>query len=245
MKTNLCERLALALDNTDDPSRLAALIQSTAPWIGIYKIGLEQFIRFGPPVLDVVRAAKRKIFLDLKLHDIPNTVAQAVASACDLGVDFLTVHTQGGSEMLAAAVKARDARSGSGRPAIIGVTLLTSIGAPMLRGELGVDVDVQEYVRRLGRLAVISGIDGIVCSAADLASVAPVLPPGFITITPGIRPAGSDLNDQQRIATPAAAIASGATILVLGRAVTSAADPAEAAKRIYDEIERAADSAGK
>jgi orotidine-5'-phosphate decarboxylase len=236
MKTNFSEQLALALDNTDDRSQLESLIRATAPWIGIYKIGLEQFIRFGPPVLEVVRAAQRKIFLDLKLHDIPNTVAQAVASACDLGVDYLTVHTQGGSEMLRAAVKARDANSSDKRPAIIGVTLLTSIGAPMLRDELNVGIDVQEHVKRLALLAAASGIDGIVCSAADLGAVTPVLPQQFIKITPGIRPAGSDTHDQQRIATPAAAIAAGATILVLGRAVTAATNPADAAKNICDEI---------
>ena len=236
MATTIRNRLALALDNTDDREKIESLVEATAPCIGIYKVGLEQFIRFGPPILETIRNAKRSIFLDLKLHDIPNTVAQAVRSACDLGVDYLTVHTQGGSEMLRAAVKAREKYSRNDGPAIIGVTLLTSIGADILRRELHVKVDVKEYVRRLAQTAVDAGADGIVCSAADLPFVKSLLPEPFIIITPGIRPAGCDAHDQQRVATPSAAMAAGSTVLVLGRVVTAADDPAAAAESIYNEI---------
>ncbi|MBN1306890.1 MAG: orotidine-5'-phosphate decarboxylase [Chitinispirillaceae bacterium] len=226
----------MALDNQSDKKKLESLIAATAPWAGVFKIGLEQYIRFGPPILDLVRNAQRKMFLDLKLHDIPNTVSQSVHAASDLGVDYLTVHTQGGTEMLKAAVKARDAHSGEQRPAIIGVTLLTSIGAAMLRKELRVDIGARDYVRHLALQAVEAGCDGIVCSAADIPFVKTVLPEHCIVVTPGIRPAGSDAHDQQRVATPAAAIAAGATILVLGRAVTAADDPGGAAQGIFNEI---------
>jgi orotidine-5'-phosphate decarboxylase len=230
-------KIALAIDNIEDPQKIESLINETSPWVGTYKIGLEQFIRFGPPVLELVRKAHRKIFLDLKLHDIPNTVSQAVAAACALGVDYLTVHTQGGSEMLSAATNARNNHSSNGhRPAIIGVTLLTSIGDDLLNTDLKVTIKLQEYVLHLAQLAIQAQINGIVCSAADLPSVAPALPKSFEIITPGIRPAGTDHHDQQRIATPTAALKAGATMLVLGRAVTAAKNPGVAAQEIFNDI---------
>jgi orotidine-5'-phosphate decarboxylase len=226
--------LALAIDNTSSLSSIKTVIKQTAPSIGVFKIGLEQFTRFGPPVLDVVRNAGRKIFLDLKFHDIPNTVAKAVESAGALGVDFLTIHTQGGIEMMAAAKAA--AQKCARPPKIIGVTLLTSIGEESLRKELTVTLDTATYVCHLACLARDAGLDGIVCSAADLPQVRPHLPGSFEIITPGIRPAGAAAHDQKRIATPAEAIRNGATLLVLGRAVTEAEDPASAAKSILNEI---------
>jgi orotidine-5'-phosphate decarboxylase len=226
--------LALAIDNTTTLSSIKALIEQTAPFIGVYKIGLEQFTRFGPPVLDVIRSAGRKIFLDLKFHDIPNTVAKAVVSAGALGVDYLTIHTQGGLEMMSAA---KVAAQKCGRlPKIIGVTLLTSIGEESLHKELTVTLDAGSYVRHLAGLARDAGLDGIVCSAADLPQVKPHLPESFEIITPGIRPAGAAAHDQKRIATPAEAIRNGATLLVLGRAITEAENPAFAAKTILSDI---------
>jgi orotidine-5'-phosphate decarboxylase len=236
MNKTLQNKIALALDNVNDLRDIQSLIDCTKQWIGVYKVGLEQFVRFGPPVLELVRNAGRKIFLDLKLHDIPNTVAKAVESACDLGVDYLTIHAQGGSEMMQAAMKAKTVHSGRRLPKVIGVTVLTSIDTPTLQNELNVTVDVEHQVGHLARLAVKSGIDGIVCSAVELSVVAPGLPAHFEIITPGIRPAGSDVNDQKRIATPGDAIKAGATLLVLGRAITAAGDPATAAKKVYDEI---------
>ena len=236
MTVEIRNKIALAVDNRSDTKGIESIIAATAPWVGIFKIGLEQYVRFGPPILDLIRNAQRNIFLDLKLHDIPNTVAQAVRAASNLGVNYLTVHTQGGSEMLKAAVRSRDEHSNNGRPAIIGVTLLTSIGATMLRKELKINVDTSEYIRHLALQAAEAKCDGIVCSAADLPVVKPFLPEHFIFITPGIRPVGSDTHDQKRITTPGAAIAAGSTVLVLGRSVTEAEAPGSAAQLIYNEI---------
>lgn len=233
------DRLVLALDNVHSLSALSSLILATAPSIGIFKIGLELFIRFGPPIGNVVRDTKRKFFLDLKLHDIPTTVEKAVLSACDLEVDYLTVHTQGGIPMMRAAKAAADAsrrQRGRKSPKIIGVTLLTSIDADCLQKELLVTTHTTDYVRHLASLAVQAGLDGIVCAAADLPVVKPTLPPCFEIITPGIRPAGIAANDQKRIATPKEAIKNGATLLVVGRAVTESPDPAKSAESIATEI---------
>jgi orotidine-5'-phosphate decarboxylase len=234
MKKHSIDQLALALDNFSSLEAIKKLIHQTAPSIGVFKIGLEQFTHFGPPVLDVVRSASRKIFLDLKFHDIPNTVAKAVVSAGALGVDYLTIHTQGGLEMMAAAKSA--AQTCARPPKIIGVTLLTSIGEESLRKELTVTLDTVSYVRHLAGLACDARLDGIVCSAADLPQVKLHLPESFEIITPGIRPVGAATHDQKRIATPAEAIGNGATLLVLGRAITEAENPAHAVQLILDEI---------
>jgi orotidine-5'-phosphate decarboxylase len=234
VKRSAREHLALALDNISSMRALSTLIFATAPWIGVFKIGLEQFTRFGPRVLDLVRKADRKIFLDLKFHDIPNTVEKAVLSACDLEVDYLSVHTTGGIDMMRAAMDAANVSRRQKRPSpkIIGVTLLTSIDTDCLHNELSVAQNLTDYVRHLAMLAVQAGLDGIVCSASDLLTVKPVLPNNFEIITPGIRPAGVDANDQKRIASPEEAIKNGASLLVLGRAVTDASDP----EKIADEI---------
>jgi orotidine-5'-phosphate decarboxylase len=234
MKSSPSNRLALALDNVPSLNALSTLIQATAPWFGVFKIGLELFTRFGPPVCETVRKAERKIFLDLKLHDIPNTVGKAVVSACDLNVDYLTVHTMGGIPMMRAAAESRR-RRGVKIPKIVGVTLLTSIDAFCLKKDLVVAMQPSEYAQHLASLAVQAGLDGIVCSAADLPAVKPGMPPDFEIITPGIRPAGSAPDDQKRIATPKEAIQNGATLLVIGRAVTESADPAKAAAAIAAE----------
>ncbi len=227
--------LALALDNFSEISKLEELITKTSPFVGVYKLGLEQFTRFGPPVLDIIRKNQRKIFLDLKFHDIPNTVAKAVASACELKVDYLTIHTQGGIQMMKAAMEA--ARQYESRPKIVGVTLLTSIDQEMLNNELGVPLKTDQFVLHLARKAVEAGLDGLVCSAADLETVKPAIPEHFEVITPGIRPAGADVNDQKRVATPDWAIKNGATLLVVGRPITGAEDPGKAAEGIVNTIE--------
>jgi orotidine-5'-phosphate decarboxylase len=226
--------LALALDNTSDQNALEALVKSTAPFIGTFKIGLEQFTRFGPPVLDIIKKQGGRIFLDLKYHDIPNTVAKAVEAACGLGVDFLTIHATGGSAMMKAAAEAVGTAKAKGLqvPKIIGVTLLTSISADVLRDELAVHLPPAPFAARLARLAAASGLDGIVCSPADLVEVTKNIPSSFEIITPGIRPAGTGLDDQARVATPQEAIKNGATVLVIGRPITAASDPAQAAADI-------------
>lgn len=236
MNRKTSDSLALALDNLGAIDELTTLITSTREWIGVYKIGLEQFVRFGPPIVETVGKLGCKIFLDLKLHDIPNTVAKAVECACDLGVDYLTIHTQGGSEMMRAAMAAKNSHPGVRKPKIIGVTVLTSIDQKTLNSDLNVAGTPADQVRHLAQTAVLSHIDGIVCSAADLPALQGIIPAFFEVITPGIRPTGSATHDQKRVATPQSAIAEGATLLVLGRAVTDAADVSAAAKSIHDDI---------
>jgi len=234
---NAKDHIALALDNVSDADALKGLIACTAAHVGVYKLGLEQFTRFGPKILDSVRDVGRKIFLDLKFHDIPNTVEKAVRAACEHGVDYLTVHTQGGLEMMMAASAAT--ATAALRPKILGVTLLTSIDQSMLNGDLGVPLPTGKYVQHLARKAVEAGIDGLVCSAADLETVKPSIPHDFEIVTPGIRPAGADANDQKRVATPEWAIRNGATLLVIGRPITGAKDPGKAAEEIARCVEAA------
>jgi orotidine-5'-phosphate decarboxylase len=238
MKKKPREYCALALDNLGDRESLLKLAKQTAPYLGICKIGFEQFIRFGPSIIEQMRASETKIFLDLKLHDIPNTVAKAVGAACEHGVDFLTIHASGGMAMMrAAADAAREAElRGKKAPRLIGVTVLTSIGEEPLRSELNVSVSLEQQVRNLAGLAVEAGLDGIVCSAADLPAVKPLLPADFDVITPGIRMARGDTHDQARVATPEQAIRQGATVLVIGRAVTAAQEPAEAARQVHGAV---------
>ena len=224
------DTIALALDNISDLTALTDLITATKDSVGVYKIGFEQFIRFGPSILEPVRAQGSKIFLDMKLHDIPNTVAKAVTSASELGVDYLTLHAIGGLPMLTAAAEA--AAKALNAPKLIGVTVLTSVDQACMNNDMRIAGGVEEQVVHLAKIAQQSGIDGIVCSAADLPTVKPTLPSSFEIITPGIRPAGVDAGDQKRIATPVDAINNGATLLVIGRAITGAVDPAKAAADI-------------
>ena len=230
--------IAIALDNLEDLGHLKNLINTTKPYCAVYKVGLELFTRYGPLALDCIRDAQRAVFLDLKFHDIPNTVADAVRSASRLGVQYCTIHTQGGKEMMRAAVAAaQDMRDkGIDPPKLIGVTVLTSIDAACLRNELNVSVSLERYAGDLAEMAVSAGMNGIVCSAADLPKIKENLPHDFEIITPGIRSSGSAAYDQKRVATPAEAVANGATLLVIGREVTLATDPAFAAKAVVSAI---------
>ncbi len=228
------ENIALALDNVVELSHLRRLIETTRESVGVYKIGFEQFIRFGPQILEPVRQFDCKIFLDMKLHDIPNTVAKAVTSAAEHEVDYLTLHTIGGEAMLSAAAEA--AAKAAKAPKLIGVTVLTSVDQACMNNDMKIAGNIEDQVVHLASVAQRSGIDGIVCSAADLPTVKPTLPAGFEIITPGIRPAGTDAQDQKRVATPQDAIINGATLLVIGRAITGAADPAKAAAEILASI---------
>lgn len=229
------DRLALALDNSDTIESVATMVAQTSEFIGVYKIGLELFVKFGPAIIDVVRKSDSKIFLDLKFHDIPNTVAQAVTAACGYSVDYLTIHTQGGKAMMEAAQKA--AQASAHPPSVLGVTILTSLSQQALDQELRVGLDVSSMVKHLATLAMKSGLGGIVCSAADLPHVRPVLPASCTIVTPGIRLPENEVNDQQRIATPGDAINNGATLLVIGRPITQAAHPAKAAEQFLRAVE--------
>ncbi|APR77651.1 Orotidine 5'-phosphate decarboxylase [Minicystis rosea] len=230
------DRLVFPLDfpTLDDARRAATPL---APAIGVLKVGLELFVREGPAAVRLGRDLERDVFLDLKLHDIPETVERAVASAGALGVRYLTVHASGGATMLARAA-AQAARAPTPLT-ILAVTVLTSLDAADLAAQ-AIPGTAGEHVIRLARLAWDAGVRGFVCSPAEARAMRQALGPEAILVTPGIRPAGADAGDQKRIATPAAAIADGADLLVVGRPIRDAADPLAAARAVVAEIERAA-----
>jgi len=232
------DRLIVALDV---PTAVDAqeIVYELGDLVSLYKVGLQLFTAEGPRVVSELVNSGRKVFLDLKLHDIPNTVGQAVKSVCELGVTLLTVHAAGGSRMMKEAVQA--ARSGAAEPIILGVTVLTSFGQSDLE-ESGVHADLSQQVRHLAELAKAAGCRGVVTSPREAASLRSMLGPGMAIVTPGIRPAGSDAADQSRIATPAAAIHAGASHLVVGRPIVGATNRNHAAKLILDEIDVALSS---
>lgn len=214
--------IAVPLD-TQDVEVAAAWAKAVAPHVAVLKIGLELFLRYGPEVVDVVRGGEKVgLFLDLKLHDIPNTVAGAARSVARLKPEYLTVHASGGTEMIRAAVEsAPDVK-------IAAVTVLTSLGDGDLAA-VGLDGPAPDAVRRLGVLAVAAGARALVCSPLEVAALRAEVGPDVDLIVPGIRPAGSIADDQTRISTPEQALAEGATLLVIGRPITGAADPGAAA----------------
>lgn len=226
--------LALALDNCIEKNKIFGLIEKTKDSIGVFKIGLEQFIRFGPEIIEDIQKTGNKIFLDLKLHDIPNTVAKAVIAASEHSIDYLTLHTGGGLEMMKAAVKA--AQNIENPPKLIGVTVLTSIDQNILNNDLRINGSVTDQVVHLAQMAVKAELDGIVCSAVDLPAIKQYLPDKFEIITPGIRPTGISSHDQKRIATPEQAIKNGSTLLVLGRVITNAENPRKTAEDILNSL---------
>ena len=231
--------LALALDNLQSPAEVRSLVERTKHCFGTFKVGLELYTRYGPSILDIIFDSGRKVFLDLKFHDIPQTVSFAVRSASKLGVHFVTVHAQGGSEMMKAACTAARMAGTQGLtpPKIVGVTLLTSINASALLNELNVSVALEQHVKILALRAVDALLDGIVCSAVDLPHVKPLLPDGFEVVTPGIRLPNTDAHDQKRVATPKDAVKNGATLLVIGRAVTEDKNPEKAAEKILESLQ--------
>lgn len=232
-------RIAVALDAADR-ERLLALARLVAPEVGVLKVGLEAFCAHGPALVAEV-AALAPVFLDLKLHDIPNTVGGAAAAAARTGAAILNVHAGGGREMMrAAGERAREAAASAGLtpPKVIAVTVLTSLDAAAL-AEVGLAGTPREAALRLALLAREAGLDGVVCSPEEIEAIRAACGPGFLLVVPGIRPAGSDTGDQKRIATPAWAAKAGADLLVIGRPVTGAADPAAALRAIAAEIDAA------
>ena len=216
--------------DTGDESAAAKLAGGIRGAVGGIKLGLEFFLANGPAAVKRV-AAGTPLFLDLKLHDIPNTVAGAIRSVAPLGVTMTTLHASGGPAMLKAAVEA--AKQSPNRPWLLGVTILTSLDDASLP-DIGFNGSVADSVRRLAGLAQESGLDGAVCSPHEVASLRAQCGPGFKLVVPGIRPAGSDAGDQRRVMTPKEALAAGADILVIGRPITGAADPAAAAADIFN-----------
>lgn len=220
----------------DVPSPEAALrlVGQLAPCVGAFKVGKELFVSAGPDIVRRIRATGAAVFLDLKFHDIPNTVARAVEAAAHLDVQMLTVHTSGGTEMMSAAegaVRETAARLGRPAPLVLGVTVLTSLDGRQL-AELGMDANVGRQVERLASLAVRAGLGGLVCSPLEIAGLRQVLPSGMQLVTPGIRPHDTANDDQKRTLSPAEALAAGAHWLVIGRPICAAKNPREAAEKI-------------
>ena len=230
------DRLIVALDvpSLEEAQAMAARLAGVVRW---YKVGLELYTAAGPAAVAAVRKDGR-VFLDLKFHDIPATVAGAVAAATRLGVDLLTVHALGGTAMLLAAAEAalRTAEIIRRRPpTVLGVTLLTSGDAEAM-AEAGIAGTPAEAAVRLARLARAAGLGGVVASPADAAAIRTACGPDLLIVCPGIRPAGAAADDQRRVATPRAAIDAGADVLVVGRPITRAADPRSAAEELTREI---------
>lgn len=231
---SMTDRLCLALD-VPDLQTAESWVHRTQGAFSVYKIGLQLFLAEGPRVVErVIAAGAPSVFLDLKLHDIPRTVARAVSSLEGLGVRYLTLHTAGGREMLSAAAEAAT-KAGI---QLLGVTVLTSLDDQGL-GETGVAESSAACVSRRSRLALDSGVKGLVCSALEVHSLRAELGPDCTLVTPGIRLAGGAVGDQKRVATPASAIEAGASLLVIGRAVTAASDPEAAVRAIQADLRHA------
>lgn len=206
--------------------------------MGVAKVGLSLFVEHGPRAVEEFLRRGARVFLDLKLHDIPNTVELAAARAGALGVSYLTVHASGGAAMVKAAVEGAAkgaAKAGHAPPIILAVTVLTSMDDAALH-ETGVPATARDHAQALAHVAVRAGATGLVCSAREVAAVRARVGPKVVLCTPGIRPAGADANDQARTETPLAAIQAGSDLLVIGRPITTAVDMAAAAKAIEAEI---------
>jgi orotidine-5'-phosphate decarboxylase len=226
------QRLIVALDVSS-----AAAAQKVVAAVGdsasCYKVGMQLYTAEGPGVVRDLVASGRRVFLDLKYHDIPNTVASAVCQAASLGVSMLTIHASGGGKMMRAATEA--ARTRNAGLMVLGVTVLTSLDDNDL-DKLGVHGRVQDQVLRLAALALADGCHGVVASAQEASALRSELEGDFAIVTPGVRPAGSEPDDQARVVTPAEAIAAGASHIVVGRPITGAADPAAEARAILSQI---------
>jgi len=226
------ERLIVALDVSSAAAaqKIVAAVGDSARY---YKVGLQLYTAEGPQIVRDLVNSGRQVFLDLKLHDIPNTVGAAVKEAAKLGVSMLTVHACGGTNMLRAAVEA--GRNANISPLILGVTVLTSLDDRDLE-HAGVRGSVVDQVSRLAALAIASGCHGVVASAQEASALRNELGDDFLIVTPGVRPSGSGHGDQARVVTPAEAIASGASYIVVGRPITEASDPAAEAREILAQI---------
>jgi orotidine-5'-phosphate decarboxylase len=232
------DRLIVALDveSLAEAERLLDRLQGLATR---FKIGSQLFTAAGPPAVELVQKRGAEVFLDLKFHDIPNTVAGAAREATRMGVLMFNVHASGGRAMMKAAAEsaATTAReTGGRRPVVLAVTVLTSLDRGALSRELSVAASVEGHVLHLARMAAESGLDGCVASPNEIAALRTDRGTNWVIVTPGVRPAGSDSGDQSRIATPRAAVQAGARYLVVGRPITAASDPARAAEAVLAEM---------
>ena len=234
------DRIICALD-VDNAFRALQLVEMLRDHVGVFKVGLELISAAGTGIVEKLQdAGADRIFYDAKLHDIPNTVAGAMRGIARLGVWSVTVHCAGGPDMLRAAVDAACSAAADGTfmaPKVLAVTVLTSLGAEMLKTDLQVSMPLEAYVPFLATRAYEAGCAGVIASPLEVAGVRAAVPdPDFLIVTPGVRPAGSDWGDQARVMTPGEAIGSGADYLVIGRSIVAAADPVGAVQRIAAEI---------
>jgi orotidine-5'-phosphate decarboxylase len=222
MKGKIC----LALDVSSRKEAMD-LVRPLRDLTGMFKVGMQLFTAEGPSLIREIIGVGGKVFLDLKFHDIPNTVKSAAVEAARLGVSMMTIHTAGGTGMMQAVARDLQEKFGTAKPLVVGVTVLTSLDDKALR-DMGIASDMDAQVVRMAKLAESSGLDGVVCSPREIQMIRAALRPDFRIVTPGIRMSGQSVDDQQRTATPREAITSGADYIVVGRAVTHAPDPRSA-----------------
>ncbi|MDF5710557.1 MAG: orotidine-5'-phosphate decarboxylase [Nostoc sp. S4] len=231
------QRVIVALDMPDEESAIA--IVERLEEVTFFKVGLELFTSTGPKILEILKSKQKRIFLDLKFHDIPNTVAGACRVAADYGVDLLTIHATCGIEALKAATEAvhqGSAQAGVKPPKLIVISLLTSISARQLAFDLKIPLELPEYALEMALMAQEAGLDGAVCSPQEVAQLRQTCGDNFLLVCPGVRPTWADKADQKRSLTPAQAMIAGADYLVIGRPITTAADPELAWKRICQDL---------
>ncbi len=236
------ESVIIALD-VDAREKALEMVRKLSPGVSWFKVGMELFSAVGPEIVREIAATGAKVFVDLKFHDIPNTVAGAGAAITRLGAAMFNVHCSGGREMMRQTLeRSREAalKDGLELPRIIGVTVLTSMSQEVLKGEIGVGRDMTEQVKALALLAREAGLDGVVASPREIEVIRAECGPDFLIVTPGVRPSWSARDDQHRVMTPAEAYRLGATHLVVGRPITGAPDPREAWNKIVAEMEEKA-----
>jgi orotidine-5'-phosphate decarboxylase len=233
------KRICVALD-VPDSATACGLARRLKGHVGLFKVGMELYHAEGPSVIQDLKSLGAEVFLDLKFHDIPNTVAGVSRVVAPLGVSILNLHASGGTEMMKACLKAASestAEVNIPRPRIIAVTVLTSIDDETFKFVGQSEVSVSMHVEHLAKMTKRAGLDGVVASPREIEVIRSACGPEFLIVTPGVRPAGGDVGDQKRVATPMGAIRAGADILVIGRPITAAKDPIEAAEIIIQEIQ--------
>lgn len=236
MSTSVTEALLCYPLDYPDVTQALRGAEQVIDHVDVLKVGLELFVEAGPSVVRSLTSFGKPLFLDLKLHDIPETVHRSVRRACDLGVAYLTLHTSGGPSMVSAAVRAvEEARSSL---CLLGVTVLTSLDAAELQA-IGVTANSDAHAATLAQLGRRAGLTGFVCSPREVSQLRDLVGPEAVLVTPGVRPAGASIGDQRRVATPAEAVRAGSSMLVVGRPIRDAQDPATAARVIRDEIRAA------
>jgi len=231
------ERIIVPLDVATEAAAIALI--DRLPQVTFWKVGLELFVSCGPAILNILKSRQKRIFLDLKLHDIPNTVAGACRAAAGYGVDLLTIHATAGRPALQAAqsaIKAGAQEAGLSPPALIAITVLTSLSSRELAFDLKIPLELPEYALQMALLAQRSGLSGAVCSPQEVEQLRQVCEEAFLLVCPGVRPSGSGVGDQRRSLTPAAALQAGADYLVIGRPITAAPDPGAAFEQIRQEL---------